>query len=97
MADTERGTDPVTPQEQPGSSQDDTELLTMHREQLQLELKKTLAELADNLELRDGFLGQTGVHIGMSVLSSARRQFEQAEARLKERIALLEELLQKSP
>ena len=66
----------------------------MNREQLQMELEKAQAQLADNQELQSGFLGQTGVHIGMMVLSSARRQFDQAEARLTERIALLEKLLQ---
>ncbi|MBF8268010.1 MAG: hypothetical protein HW388_1518 [Dehalococcoidia bacterium] len=73
--------------------QTEAELLAMNREQLRTELDKALAGLEDLEELRRGFMGQTGVHIGMAVLTSARRQFEQGEARLKERIALLEELL----
>ena len=65
----------------------------MSREQLQAELDKALAGMEDLEEMRSGFLGQTGVHIGMAVLTSARRQFEREEARLKERMALLEGLL----
>ncbi len=71
----------------------ETELLDMNREQLRAEMDKTLAALKDLEELRQGFLGQTGVHIGMRVLKSARRQFEQEEVRLKERIAILQKLL----
>ncbi len=65
----------------------------MNREQLQTELDKLLAELADLEELRHGVLGQTGVHVGMRVLKSARRQFEQEEVRLNERITILQKLL----
>lgn len=71
-------------------------LQNMSREQLQAELDRARADMEDLKELRQGFLGQTGVHIGMRVLTSARRQFEQEEARLKERIALLESLLHRS-
>ena len=63
------------------------------REEVLAELARAQEDLADLLELRSGFLGQTGVHIGMRVLTSARRQFEQEEARLKKRMALLERLL----
>ena len=69
------------------------ELPAMNREQLQADLGEALANLEDLYELRHGFFGQTGVHIGMNVLKSARRQFEREEARLKERIAELEKLL----
>jgi len=77
----------------PVSLQTEGELLVMNQEQLQAEMDKALAELEDLEELRHGFLGQTGVHIGMRVLKSASRQFEQEEVRLKERIALLQKLL----
>lgn len=60
---------------------------------VQQELEEARAELEDNAELRRAFLGQTGVHIGIRILNSARRQFDREEARLKERIALLEKLL----
>ncbi|MBI4294998.1 MAG: hypothetical protein HY669_02385 [Chloroflexi bacterium] len=70
-------------------------LQNISRKQLQAELDRALADLEDLEELRHGFLGQTGVHIGMRVLKSARRQFEQEETRLKERIALLEGLLRR--
>lgn len=70
-------------------------LTDMNREQLQAELDKALADLEDLYELRRGFLGQTGVHIGARVLKSARRQFELGETRLKERVALLKGLLNK--
>lgn len=75
------------------SLQIETELLEMNREQLRAEMDKSLVALKDLEELRQGFLGQTGVHIGMRVLKSARRQFEQEEVRLKERVALLQKLL----
>lgn len=68
-------------------------LTDMNREQLQAELDKALIDLEDLYELRHGFLGQTGVHIGARVLKSVRRQFELGEAKLKERIALLKGLL----
>ena len=65
--------------------------------QLRAELDKARADLKDLYELRHGFFGQTGVHIGARVLKKARAQFEREEARLKERIALLEKLLENSP
>lgn len=68
----------------------------MNREQLRAEMDKSLVALKDLEELRQGFLGQTGVHISMRVLKSARRQFEQEEVRLKERVALLQKLLRGS-
>ncbi len=80
---------------QNGSLQTEAELLTMIPEQLRAELDRALADMEDLEQLKHGFMGQTGVHIGMRVLTSARRQFEQGEARLKERIALLEGLLHK--
>jgi len=58
-------------------------------ERLREELDRALAELEDLEELRRGFLGQTGVHIG----GGARRRYEQEEAELKARIALLEKRL----
>ena len=58
-------------------------------ERLREELDGALAELEDLEELRRGFLGQTGVHIG----GGARRRYEQEEAELKARIALLEKRL----
>lgn len=69
------------------------ELLAMNQEQLRAEMDKAIAELTDLEELRQGVLGQTGVHVGMRVLKSARRQFEQEEVRLKERIVTLQKLL----
>jgi len=62
-------------------------------ERLQGELDKALASLEDLEELRGAFLGQTGVHIGIRVLKSARFQFEQEENKLKDRIAVLKKLL----
>ena len=79
--------------EKPDSLQTKIALLPMNHEQLQAELEKFMAELQDLEDLRHGVFGQTGVHVGMRVLKSARRQFEQEEVRLKERIALLQKLL----
>lgn len=75
------------------SLQTEGELLVMNQEHLQAELDKALAELEDLEELRHGVLGQTGVHVGIRVLKSASRQFEQEEVRLRERIAFLQKLL----
>lgn len=84
-------------EERLGSLQTEIELLALNPKQLQAELDKALADLKDIEELRHGFLGQTGVHIGMRVLQSARRQFEREDASLKARVALLEELLCSAP
>ncbi|MBI4298054.1 MAG: hypothetical protein HY676_05955 [Chloroflexi bacterium] len=94
-ADTKEGIGPVNQDEWPGSQQAKADILNMSQQQLQAELDKARRDLDDLEELRSGSLGQTGVHIGMRVLKSARRQFEREEARLKERIALLEELLRR--
>lgn len=71
-----------------------TENLTgMDQQQLQEALETARMELQDLYELRHGFMGQSGVHVGARLLKSARRQFELGEARLKERIAVLEGML----
>ena len=62
----------------------------LRREQAEAELAKAKAELEDVLAMRCAFLGQTGVHIGARILKSFRRQNEGDEARLRERIAVLE-------
>ncbi|MEK7847326.1 MAG: hypothetical protein AAB270_00215 [Chloroflexota bacterium] len=73
-----------------------TENLTdMDQQQLQEALETARMELQDLYELRHGFMGQSGVHVGARLLTSARRQFEREEARLKERIAVLEGLLRR--
>lgn len=69
------------------------ELASMSSEELQAELRKAQEALADLEEERRAFLGQTGVHIGVRILQSFRRQVERDEARIKERIASIERLL----
>lgn len=65
----------------------------MDREQLQAELDRAKADLEDLEELKRGFLEQTGLHMGLRDRIHTRRQFGEEEARLKERIALLEKLI----
>ncbi len=67
--------------------------MKVDRQQLQAELDKALLELEDNEQLRSGFLGQTGVHIGARMLRAAQGHFDREEARLRERIAVLRKLL----
>mgnify|MGYP001571166511 CR=1 FL=1 len=59
------------------------------REELLAELEKVEQDLADLEEERRAFLGQTGVHIGVGLLKSRRRQYEREEEQLRSRIAAL--------
>lgn len=65
------------------------------REELLAELRKAEEALADLEEERLAFLGQTGVHIGVGLLKSRRRQYEREEEALRGRIAALKAQLQK--
>ncbi|MDP2726914.1 MAG: hypothetical protein Q8P59_05175 [Dehalococcoidia bacterium] len=65
------------------------ELDTMTAEELKAELERTELELADLDEERHAFLGQTGVHIGVALLRSRRRQYEREEEALRGRIAAI--------
>lgn len=68
-------------------------LRDLTREQLQAELAKAEDELDDVDEMRRFTLGQTGVHIGASRLRSLNATWDRDEARLRERIRLIQELL----
>lgn len=59
------------------------------RSALQAELAQVEAELEDLRELRRGFLGQTGVHIGYRVLRQVTSQLDSEEARLRQKLERL--------
>lgn len=59
------------------------------KEELLAELEKVEQDLADLEEERRAFLGQTGVHIGVGLLKSRRRQYEREEEQLRSHIAAL--------
>lgn len=59
------------------------------REELLAELEKVEQDLADLEEERRAFLGQTGVHIGVGLLKSRRRQYEREEEQLRSHIEAL--------
>ncbi|MBI2918116.1 MAG: hypothetical protein HYY01_08985 [Chloroflexi bacterium] len=59
------------------------------RDGLQAELAQVEAELEDLRELRRGFLGQTGVHIGYRVLRQVTSQLDSEEARLGKKLERL--------
>ncbi|GEM_PF-6872566 len=63
-------------------------------EQLQAELDQVLADLEDLKALRHGFLGQTGVHIGMRLLRQVTAQLDSEEAKLQEQREQLRALMQ---
>lgn len=70
------------------------ELDAMTEEELEAELAKVEGDLADLEEERQAFLGQTGVHIGVGLLKSRRRQYEREEEALRGRIAAVKGLLE---
>lgn len=63
-------------------------------EELLAELEKVEQELEDLEEERRAFLGQTGVHIGVGLLKSRRRQYEREEEALRSRIASIKAQLE---
>lgn len=69
-------------------------LEVMTREELLVELRKVEEALVDLEEERLAFLGQTGVHIGVGLLKSRRRQYEREEEDLRSRIAALKARLE---
>lgn len=71
----------------------EAELSALSQAQLQVELDGVLADMEDLRELRRGFLGQTGVHIGMRVLRQVTSQLDSEEARLKKQRERLDGLL----
>jgi len=70
------------------------ELEAMTGEELKAEMAKAEGDLADLEEERQAFLGQTGVHIGVGLLNTRRRQYEREEEALRGRIAAIEGLLE---
>lgn len=64
------------------------------REELLAELKKVEQDLADLEEERRAFLGQTGVHIGVGLLKTRRRQYEREEEALLGRFAAIKAQLE---
>ena len=64
------------------------------REELLAELEKVEQDLADLEEERRAFLGQTGVHIGVGLLKSRRRQYEREEEAVLGRIAAIKAQLE---
>ena len=62
--------------------------------QLMAELEKLEEEMADLEEERRAFLGQTGVHIGVGLLKTRRRQYEREEEALRSRIAAIKAQLE---
>ncbi|MHB1133092.1 MAG: hypothetical protein ACYC4L_12000 [Chloroflexota bacterium] len=69
------------------------QLAAMSVEQLEEALRQAELSLEDVLEERRFTLGQTGVHIGAGELSRLQRSWASDEARLRERIAAINERL----
>lgn len=64
------------------------------REELLAEMEKVEQEMQDLEEERRAFLGQTGVHIGVGLLKTRRRQYEREEEALRDRIASIKARLE---
>ncbi len=64
------------------------------REELLAEMEKVEQEMQDLEEERRAFLGQTGVHIGVGLLKTRRRQYEREEEALRGRIAAIKARLE---
>jgi len=58
------------------------------------EMEKVEQEMQDLEEERRAFLGQTGVHIGVGLLKTRRRQYEREEEALRGRIAAIKARLE---
>jgi hypothetical protein len=70
------------------------DLAALSSDELRAELRGVEADLEDLEEVRLATLGQTGVHLGAGKLAQLQRSWTRDEARLIERRAAIQELLQ---